>query len=90
VPAFEEMMARLRDHASRALDPTRSTVQEEIDAMDWQFGELARRISELESSQDRTAREFAAKAARRHLDTLVQRAHRAKLIAQGLRVTKAG
>jgi hypothetical protein len=86
--SFDEMMARLRTLAGDAPDPTCSTVGEEIDAMDWQFSELARRITELESYQDETAREYAAKAARRHLDVLVQRAYRAKLIAQGQHVAK--
>lgn len=87
--SFEKMMAGLRAYAVQALDPTRSSVGEEIDAMDWQFGELARRITELERCDDKTAREYSAKAARRHLDVLVQRAYRAKLISQGQRIPRA-
>lgn len=87
--AFDEMMAQLRAQAAENLDPDRSTVPDEIDAMDWQFSQLARLITDLENYQDKGARGYAARSARRHLDTLVQRAFRAKLIAQGQRVTKA-
>lgn len=87
--SIDELMAQYRDQAIKALDPNRSTVAEEIDAMDWQFSELARLITAIEKQSDKTAREFAAKTARRHLETLVQRAYRAKLIAQGKRITKS-
>lgn len=50
---------------------------------------LARLITDLERQADRTAREFMAEAARRHLNTIVQRAYRAKLVSLGQRVTKA-
>lgn len=89
MPSIDELMVQYRDQAARMLDPNRSTVAEEIDAMDWQFSELARLITDLEKQPDKTAREFAAKMARRHLDTLLQRAYRAKLIAQGQRITKS-
>ncbi|UDM18872.1 hypothetical protein [Vogesella sp. XCS3] len=88
MPGFDELMAQYRDQAAKELDPNRSTVAEEIDAMDWQLSELARLITDLERQTDRTAREFMANSARRHLDTLVQRVYRAKLISLGQRVTK--
>lgn len=70
-------------------DPSRSTVLDELDAMGWQFSQLARLITEIERAQDASERGFAAREARRRLDTLVQRSHRANQIARGLRVPKA-
>jgi hypothetical protein len=81
--AFDEMTDRLRKQAAESSDPTRSTVAEEIDGMNKQFGELTARINELEICPDKTARSYAAKAARWHLDVLAQHAHRVKLLAQG-------
>lgn len=89
MPSIEELMAQYRDQAFKVLDPNRSTVAEELDAMEWQFSELARLITDLERQADRTAREFMAESARRHLNTIVQRAYRAKLVSLGQRVTKA-
>lgn len=87
--SIEELMAQYRDQATKLLDPHRSTIVDEIDAMDWLFSELARLISELEDCMDRPAREYRAKVAKRHLDALVLRANRAKLISLGQRVTKS-
>lgn len=86
---IDQFMAQFRDQAAKALDPDRSTVAEEVDAMDWSLSELARLITDLECLDDSTAREFTAKSARRHLNNVCQRAYRAKLIASGQRVTKA-
>jgi hypothetical protein len=66
-----------------------SSVVEEVDAMDWQFSELARLITDLETQPSASSRACMAKVARRHLDTLVQRAFRAKQVAGGLLVHKA-
>lgn len=88
MPSIDEVMAQFRAQAAKALDPDRSTVAEEIDAMEWQFSELARLITDLERLSCSTARESAAKMARRRLNTLVQRADRAKQISLGQRVTK--
>lgn len=76
-------------HSIHQADKNRSSVCEEIDAMDWQFSELARLLTELEKQPDACGRGYMAKEARRRLDTLVQRAFRAKQIARGLRVPKA-
>lgn len=70
-------------------DPNRSSVIDEIDAMDWQFSEMARLLTDIERYPDPSARAGAVKEARRRLDTLVQRAYRAKQVARGLRVPKA-
>lgn len=70
-------------------DPDRSTVVDEVDAMDWDFSELAKLLTQLEEQPSLSSRQFIVKEARRRLDTLVQRAYRAKQIARGLRVTKA-
>lgn len=70
-------------------DPHRSTVSEELDAMDWQHRELARLLSEIERSPHPSFREDQINEARRRLNTLVQRVFRAKQIARGLRVPKA-
>ncbi|WP_219096288.1 hypothetical protein [Pseudomonas sp. UMAB-40] len=75
-------------HSIHPLDKTRSTVGEEIDAMDWEFSNLARLLTELETQPDESTRTFIAKEARRRLDRLVQRAYRAKQITCGLKVTK--
>lgn len=76
-------------HSLHQADENRSSVGEEIDAMDWQFSQLARLLTDLEKQPDASSREYIAKEARRRLDTLVQRAYRAKQIARGLRVPKA-
>lgn len=89
MPGFDEFMLQFRQQAAKVLDPDASTVGIEIDAMDWQFSELVRLITDLERHEDKTARECAAKLARMHLNTLVQRAYRAKLIAGGQRITKS-
>lgn len=66
-----------------------SSVVEEVDAMDWQFSELGRLISDLEKQPSASSREFIAKQARRRLDTLVQRAFRARQVSMGMLVHKA-
>lgn len=86
--AFEQMMAQFRDMAAKAADPNCSSVTEELDAMEWQFSELARQLTEIDASTNATVRQYGVEGARRCLGTLVQRAYRAKLIAQGHRVTK--
>lgn len=70
-------------------DSNRSSVGDEIDAMDWSFSELSRLLTDLEKEPNASAREYIAKTARRRLDTLVQRAFRAGQIARGIRVPKA-
>lgn len=76
-------------HSIHQHDINRSSVGEEIDAMDWEFSNLSRLLTELEKQPDESSRGFMVKEARRCLDTLVQRAFRAKQISRGLRVTKA-
>lgn len=69
-------------------DNSRSSVGEEIDAMDWEFSNLSRLLTELVEQPDTSSREFIVKEARRRLDTLAQRAYRAKQLSRGLRVLK--
>lgn len=76
-------------HTIHTQDSNRSTVVEEIDAMDWQFSNLFRLIAEMEGQNSESSREYLAKEARRRLDTIVQRAYRAKQVARGLRVPRA-
>jgi len=70
-------------------DPNRSTILEELDAMDWQFSQLARLLTEIEGTPDAHGRACSVREARRRLDTLLQRSYRANQIARGLRVPKA-
>ncbi|ELG7182301.1 TPA: hypothetical protein ACP3ZG_004803 [Pseudomonas aeruginosa] len=70
-------------------DPNRSTILEELDAMDWQFSQLARLLTEIEKTPDAYGRDISVREARRRLDTLLQRSYRANQIARGLRVPKA-
>lgn len=70
-------------------DPNRSTIHEELDAMDWQFSQLARLLTEIEGAPDAHGRGCSLREARRRLDTLLQRSYRANQIARGLRVPKA-
>jgi hypothetical protein len=70
-------------------DENRSTLGEEIDAMDWDFSNLSRLLTELEKQPDESTRAYMVKDARRRLNNLVQRAYRAKQISRGLRVPKA-
>lgn len=70
-------------------DPNRSTIIEELDAMDWQFSQLARLLTEIEGTPDAHGRGCSVREARRRLDTLLQRSYRAKQVARGLRVPKA-
>lgn len=86
--SFDQFMKDMRVKAESISDPDRSTVEEELDALDWQLCEIARTLTEAESA-NHTVREYAIKAARRHLDTAIQRSHRAKQIAKGLKVPKA-
>lgn len=80
-------MAKVR--SIRPYDPNRSTILDELDAMDWQFSQLARLLTEIEGTPDAAARGCSLREARRRLDTLVQRTYRANQIARGLRVPKA-
>lgn len=86
---YDRFISQLRDQVAKALDPNRSSVADEIDAMDWQFSELARLITDLENQSDKSLREITAKSARYRLDVILQRAYRAKIISQGQRVTKS-
>lgn len=81
-------MSRVREQAERMSDPDRSTVEEELKALDWQLSEIARCLSEIESG-NRAGGDHAIKRARRHLDTALQRSHRAKQISIGIRVPKS-
>jgi hypothetical protein len=76
-------------HSIRQHDGDRSSVSEEIQAMDWDFSNLSRLLGELESQPDASSRVFIVKEARRRLNNLVQRAYRADQLSRGLRVTKA-
>ena len=75
-------------HYIHQCDENRSSVGEEVAAMDWDFSNLGRLLSELEAQPDQYARACMVKEARRRLDKLVQRAYRAQQIASGLRVLK--
>jgi len=86
--AFKRFMQPFRKLAIATLDPDASTVEIEIDAMDWHFSELARLISDLERLDDQSARASAAKMARFRLDKLLNNAYRAKVIGSGQRVVK--
>lgn len=83
--SFDQFMKDMRVKAESISDPDRSTIEEELDALDWQLREIARTLTEAESP-NQTVREYAIKAIRRHLDTAIQRSYRAKQIAKGLRV----
>lgn len=86
---YDRFITQLRDQVAKALDPNRSSVADEIDAMDWHFSELARLITDLVAQQDKALREVTADTARYRLNIIFQRAYRAKLISQGQRVTKS-
>lgn len=91
-----ETPATLEDHdtfirvENESDDENLSSVAEEIDSMDWHFSELARLITDLEKQPSASSRESMAKEARLRMNTLVQRAYRAKQVSSGLRVYKAG
>ena len=68
-------------------DKERSTVEDELNALDFQLGEIAKQLSNIEEWDD-SGRAHAIKTARRALDTAAQRSYRAKQIAQGLKVNK--
>lgn len=76
-------------HSLKPHDVDRSSVTEEVQAMDWDFSNLSRLLGELESQPDESSRGFIVKEARRRLNNLVQRAYRAEQLSRGLRVTKA-
>ncbi len=42
-------------------DPNRSTILEELDAMDWQFSQLARLLTEIEGASDAHGRGFSVR-----------------------------
>ncbi|RRS16532.1 hypothetical protein IPC1147_33560 [Pseudomonas aeruginosa] len=68
-------------------DPARSTVAEELEALDLQICELAMLLTELESAQ-RCEMDIVSRA-RRRLNTMLQRSYRAQQIVRGLRVPRA-
>jgi hypothetical protein len=88
IQAFQQFIQPFRKQAVATLDPDASTVEIEIDGMDWHFSELARLITDLERLDDQSARASAAKMARFRLDKLLNNAYRAKEIARGQRVVK--
>lgn len=77
----------MKKAAQAALDPERSSVEEELKALDWQLGEIARLLGDIERFKGDDG--HSIKQARRHLDTALQRSHRAQQIARSIRVTKA-
>jgi hypothetical protein len=83
----ESFILQMRKSAQAALDPERSSVEEELKALDWQLAEIARLLGDIERFKGDDG--YSIKQARRHLDTALQRSHRAQQIARGIRVTKA-
>lgn len=71
-------------------DPELSSVAEEVDAIEWPLGEIAKALTEMQTQPSTSERSHIAKRARSYLDTVLLRAFRAKQISQGLRVHKAG
>lgn len=57
--------------------------------MDWQVSELSKLLTELEQLSDESGKAIVVKQARRRLNLLLQRSHRAQQIARGLRVPRA-
>lgn len=87
-PSLERIITKIREDAQKVLDPDRSTIKEELDALDWQLSEIARHLSDMEKFND-AGKEYAIAQARRCLNTSIQRSYRAKQLADGLRVLKA-
>lgn len=83
----ERFIDQIRRQAQATLDPNRSTVEEELQALDWQLRNVALILRDIERSKG--VDPIALNRAVEHLDTAVQRSHRAQQIAKGLRVTKA-
>lgn len=81
----EQQLTRVRSIFPE--DPARSTVEEELEALDLQISELATLLTELESAQ-RCEVDIVGRA-RRRLNTMLQRSYRAQQIARGLRVPRA-
>lgn len=54
--SFDQFMKDMRVKAESISDPDRSTIEEELDALDWQLREIARTLTEVEST-NQTVRE---------------------------------
>lgn len=83
----ESFILQMRKAAQAAIDPERSSVEEELKALDWQLAEIARLLGDIERFKGDDG--HSIKQARRHLNSALQRSHRAQQIAHGIRVTKA-
>jgi hypothetical protein len=75
-------------HSIRQNDGDRSTVGEEVEAMDWEISNIFRLLSELEKQPNESSRGFMVAEAKRRLNKVTARAYRAEQLSRGLRVTK--
>ena len=72
----------------RPVESDRSTVSEELDALDWSLQQIAERLSLIEGFSTPDGG-YAVESARRYLNDALQRSHRAKQVSRGLKVYKA-
>lgn len=71
----------------RPIDKNRSSVIDELAALDYQLGVIAKELTNIQQ-WDESGKDSAVNTARRALDTALQRSYRAKQVAQGLKVNK--
>ncbi|MCY9861331.1 hypothetical protein OTK49_02220 [Vibrio coralliirubri] len=70
------------------VDKDRSSVREELDALDYQLGTIARSIHLIEKHNS-ISNEWELQSVKRAIDRIAQRAYRAEQCSRGLKVWKA-
>ncbi|WP_432472072.1 hypothetical protein [Amphritea sp. HPY] len=82
------MSQRTKVTQLRPVERDRSTVSDELDALDWSLQQIAVRLSLIEGFSTPDGG-YSVESARRHLNDAVQRSYRAKQVSRGLKVYKA-